>query len=59
VGDHVNDIPAMRIAGLAVAANPKERQVAEAAAFVIESFLELPPLLDSWCEAASAHSGSA
>lgn len=57
VGDHVNDIPAMRIAGLAVAANPKERQVAEAATFVIESFLELPPLLDSWCESA-AHSGS-
>lgn len=58
VGDHVNDIAAMRIVGLAVAANPKERQVAEAAAFVIENFLDLPPLLDSWRRSPAAHSGS-
>ena len=46
VGDHVNDLPAMQLAGLAVAANPKDDRVREAAAHVIESFSELPGLLD-------------
>ena len=45
VGDNVNDLPAFERVGLAVAANPKDDRVAEAADRVIESFAELPPLL--------------
>jgi len=45
VGDHVNDIPPMEIVGLAVAANPKDRRVREAAAHTISDFSELPEIL--------------
>ncbi len=48
VGDHINDIPAMKIAGLAVAANPKDAQVQRVADFVISDFEELPDLVDEW-----------
>jgi len=48
VGDHVNDLPAMRIAGLAVAANPKDPQLAEACDHVIEDFADLPDLIDAF-----------
>ncbi len=48
VGDHVNDIPAMRIVGLAVAANPKDASVAEIADYVIDRFDDLPALVDAW-----------
>lgn len=46
VGDHINDLPAMRIAALAVAANPKDARVSDAADFVIEDFAVLPGLID-------------
>lgn len=48
VGDHINDLPAMRIAGLAVAANPKDARVRDAADFVIEDFSVLPGLIDGF-----------
>ncbi len=48
VGDHVNDIPAMRIVGLAIAANPKDEALAAVAHHVIERFDELPPLIEAW-----------
>ena len=48
VGDHVNDIPAMRLAGLAIAANPKDRRLIEICAHVIEDFSVLPALVDAF-----------
>ena len=48
VGDHVNDIPAMEIAGLAIAANPKDDLVRAAADYVISDFTELPAILDGF-----------
>ncbi|MDD5263291.1 MAG: HAD hydrolase family protein, partial [Candidatus Bipolaricaulis sp.] len=48
VGDHVNDLPAMRIAGLAIAANPKDPAVGEAAWRTIQDFAELPGALEDW-----------
>ncbi len=51
VGDHVNDIPAMRLAGLAIAANPKDRRLAEVCDHVIEDFSQLPGLIDAFVAA--------
>jgi phosphoserine phosphatase len=48
VGDNVNDLPAMRRAGLAVAANPKDEALREAADVVIEDFEALPDILRSY-----------
>ena len=48
VGDHVNDVSAMQIVGLAVAANPKDERVRAAADHVIADFLELPKLIDAF-----------
>jgi phosphoserine phosphatase len=48
VGDHVNDIPAMRIVGLAVAANPKDPSLVDVADVVIERFEALPELISAW-----------
>ncbi|MCX6091643.1 MAG: HAD family phosphatase [Candidatus Bipolaricaulota bacterium] len=48
VGDHVNDIPVMRIVGMAVAANPKDDALADVADYVIERFEVLPRLVDAW-----------
>lgn len=57
VGDHVNDLPAMRIVGLPVAANPKSAEVAAAAAFVIEAFDGFARRLAGWRREAG-YSGS-
>ncbi len=48
VGDHINDLPAMRVAGMAVAANPKDPELVEACDHVIEDFAELPDLIDAF-----------
>lgn len=48
VGDHLNDVPVMRIVGLAIAANPKDRRVGDAADYVIADFTELPRLIDAF-----------
>jgi len=55
VGDHVNDIPAMQIVGMSVAANPKDPRLAEVCDHVIEDFSELPLLIDAFV---SDYSGS-
>jgi len=47
VGDHINDLPAMAICGLSVAANPKDERVAEAADHVIVDFRDLPALVSA------------
>ncbi len=48
VGDHLNDIPVMWIVGLAIAANPKDDRVRDAADHVIADFAELPRLIDTF-----------
>ena len=48
VGDHVNDIPVMRIVGMAVAANPKDDALAGVADHVIDTFDDLPRLIAEW-----------
>lgn len=48
VGDHLNDVPVMRIVGLAIAANPKDDRVRDAADYVIADFAELPRLIDEF-----------
>jgi len=51
VGDHVNDIPAMNLAGLAIAANPKDRRLAGVCDHVIDDFSQLPGLIDAFVAA--------
>ena len=48
VGDHLNDVPVMRIVGLAIAANPKDDRVRDAAEHTIADFAELPRLIDGY-----------
>jgi len=48
VGDHVNDIPVMELAGLAVAANPKDQRLVDLCDHVIEDFSALPALIDAF-----------
>ncbi len=45
VGDNLNDVPALRRAGLAIAANPKDDALAGVADYVIEDFAALPDLI--------------
>ncbi len=48
VGDHLNDLPVMEIVGLAIAANPKDERVREAADHVIDDFRKLPGLIEAY-----------
>jgi phosphoserine phosphatase len=48
VGDHLNDVAVMRIVGLAIAANPKDDRVRDAADCVIEDFRDLPNLIETY-----------
>ena len=54
VGDHLNDVPVMRIVGLAIAANPKDDRVRDAADHTIEDFADLPRLIDQFAVASEA-----
>ena len=54
VGDHVNDLPAMDRAALAIAANPKDARVADACAHVVTDFSELPALVKAYTAGTSA-----
>lgn len=49
VGDHVNDLPALELAGLAIAANPKDDLLVEICDHVICDFSALPALVDAFC----------
>ncbi len=53
VGDHLNDVPVMRIVGLAIAANPKDERVRDVARHAIEDFSELPALIDRFASDAA------
>jgi len=46
VGDHVNDVPAMRIVGLAIAFNPKDQELARVADHTTGDFREIPGLVE-------------
>ncbi len=46
VGDHLNDIPAMRIAGLSIAFNPKDEELARVAHHVTRDFSQIPDLVE-------------
>jgi len=48
VGDHFNDLGAMRIVGLAIAANPKDDRLREAADHTIDDFALLPGLVNAY-----------
>lgn len=48
VGDHLNDVPVMRIVGLGIAANPKDDRVRDAADHAIADFADLPRLIDAF-----------
>ncbi len=45
VGDHLNDIPVFKLSGMAIAFNPKEKEVEEAAQCTIRDFKELKEFL--------------
>ncbi len=46
VGDYLNDVPVMRLVGLAVALNPKDAAVEEEADFVTHDVAEIPAFLE-------------
>jgi len=46
IGDHENDIPAFRVAGLSIAFNPKNEKVRKEADYVVEDFSELNKILN-------------
>ncbi|MBI2675533.1 MAG: HAD family phosphatase [Candidatus Aenigmarchaeota archaeon] len=48
VGDHLNDIPAMEIAGYSIAFDPKKQKLADAADAVTHDFREIPNLIAAW-----------
>jgi len=48
VGDHVNDIPVLEAAGLAIAANPKDPTLARICDHVISDFSDLPNLVAAY-----------
>jgi phosphoserine phosphatase len=53
VGDHVNDVPVMKAAGLAIAANPKDASLLEVCDHVIRDFSALPALVDAFSDVSS------
>jgi len=46
VGDHMNDVPAMRVVGLGIAFNPKDDELARIAHRVTRDFSEIPLLVE-------------
>lgn len=51
VGDNVNDLPVLQRVGLAIAANPKDERLHDAADHVIDDFVVLPDLIRAYEEA--------
>ncbi len=45
IGDHLNDVPVFKLAGLSIAFNPKENEVAENTDYIINDFRELKRIL--------------
>ena len=48
VGDHVNDIPAMRRVGLSIAYNPKDEGLLRVADYVVHNFSEIPAIIEAF-----------
>lgn len=48
VGDHMNDVPVMRIVGLAIAFNPKDGDLERIADHVTLDFAEIPELIEKF-----------
>lgn len=46
VGDHMNDVPVMRIVGLSIAVNAKDEELARIADYVIQDFTSIPQILE-------------
>ncbi|MDW8329070.1 MAG: HAD family phosphatase [Candidatus Bipolaricaulota bacterium] len=53
VGDHVNDIPAMKIAGFSIAFAPKDPELLQAADAHTDDFREIPKLITKLASKAS------
>ena len=47
VGDHMNDVPVMRIVGLSIAMNAKDEELVRIADHVITDFAAIPQILES------------
>ena len=48
VGDHLNDIPVMRIVGLSIAFNPKDGELARIADVVTHDFAQIPDIIEEF-----------
>jgi phosphoserine phosphatase len=46
VGDHLNDIPVMKIAGLAIAFAPKDPELIKVTAAYTDDFRQIPKLIE-------------
>lgn len=47
VGDHMNDVPVMRIVGLSIAVNPKDEELVRVAHHATANFSEIPRLVEA------------
>ena len=48
VGDHMNDVPVMRIVGLSIAMNAKDEELARIADYVATDFTSIPQIVATW-----------
>ena len=48
VGDHVNDIPVMRIVGLSIAMNPKDEDISRIADYTVDDLSLVPDLIEDF-----------
>ncbi len=48
VGDHMNDVPVMRIVGLSIAMNAKDEELARIADYVATDFTTIPQIVTAW-----------
>ncbi len=47
VGDHMNDVPVMRIVGLSIAVDPKDKELERIADHVVSDFTTIPQILEA------------
>jgi phosphoserine phosphatase len=47
VGDHMNDVPVMRIVGLSIAVNPKDKELERIADHVVTDFTTIPKIVEA------------
>jgi len=46
VGDHMNDVPVMRIVGLSIAMDPKDKELERIADYVVPDFTTIPQIVE-------------